>query len=234
VQDVLARATVRDVSGITLIRPTRFRIKRLKAAAKRALDVSVASLLLLLTAPVFLVVAAAIKLESKGPLFFKQTRARSRSGPRFLFCKFRSMHSNAGALRDRLRTEQGIGGGLFKIRRDPRVTAVGRIIRRFSIDELPQLLNVLAGDMSLVGPRPLPADDLAGMSDHDTIGGLCRRRATVKPGITGLWQICGRSELGTFDMMLLDLYYIQNHTILFDLEILLRTIPAVLIGRGAY
>jgi lipopolysaccharide/colanic/teichoic acid biosynthesis glycosyltransferase len=120
------------------------------------------------------------------------------------------------------------------MRDDPRITKVGRFIRRFSIDELPQLFNVFWGNMSLVGPRPLPIADFTRLKEEDSLGGYFRQRATAKPGMTGLWQVSGRSELGFREMVLLDLYYIENQSILFDIEILAQTIPVVLFGKGAY
>jgi lipopolysaccharide/colanic/teichoic acid biosynthesis glycosyltransferase len=146
--------------------------------------------------------------------------------------KFRSMTHEAERSKASLRNESN--GALFKVRQDPRVTRVGRIIRRYSIDELPQLINIFKGDMSLVGPRPLPVEDFMHLSEEDKMGTLYHHRSAMKPGLTGLWQISGRSDLGFREMLLLDIYYIENHTHLFDLEILLRTIPAVLFARGAY
>jgi len=123
---------------------------------------------------------------------------------------------------------------LFKIRDDPRRTAVGKFLRRHSLDELPQLINVLKGEMSIVGPRPLPIEDYAHLSKEENLGGYYVHRAEGKPGITGLWQISGRSDLGFKEMVLLDLYYLENQSFLFDLEIIFATIPVVLFGRGAY
>jgi exopolysaccharide biosynthesis polyprenyl glycosylphosphotransferase len=234
VQGVLARAGVHDVSGVTITSPVRYKVSRVKRLLKRVVDVLAGLVLLVLAAPMFLLAAAAVKLESRGPLFFRQRRSLTRTAPAFLCCKFRSMYCTTDRLRDELRRTNGVGGALFKIRADPRVTRVGRLIRRLSIDELPQLLNVIRGDMSLVGPRPLPVEDHGHLTEIEAMGGLCELRAAAKPGITGLWQICGRSKLGYREMVLLDLYYIHNHTILLDLEILLHTVPAVLIGRGAY
>ncbi len=125
-------------------------------------------------------------------------------------------------------------GALFKIKDDPRLTRVGKVIRKFSIDELPQLVNVLKGEMSLVGPRPLPVKDYEKIDANDHVGGYVHLRAKAKPGMTGLWQVSGRSQLGFREMVMLDLYYIENQTILFDLEILAQTVPVVVFGRGAY
>jgi lipopolysaccharide/colanic/teichoic acid biosynthesis glycosyltransferase len=125
-------------------------------------------------------------------------------------------------------------GALFKMKNDPRLTRVGKFIRRYSIDELPQLFNVLKGEMSLVGPRPLPVKDFNRMQEEDHMGGYFRQRAAAKPGMTGLWQISGRSDIGFREMVLLDLYYIEHQTILYDIEILAQTVPVVLFGKGAY
>jgi exopolysaccharide biosynthesis polyprenyl glycosylphosphotransferase len=233
-QRILGRAFVYDVAGITIESPARFKITWIRKRVKRVLDLVAGTMLLILTAPVFLVVAVALKLESRGPLFFTQLRSVSRSAPSFAFHKFRSMRQQADSLKASLRTANETSGALFKIRNDPRITPVGKIIRRLSIDELPQLVNVLKGDMSLVGPRPLPVADYQVLAHGDAMERHYEGHARVKPGLTGLWQICGRSELGYSEMILLDLYYAENYTIFLDLEIILRTIPAVLFGRGAY
>jgi len=144
------------------------------------------------------------------------------------------MHNCADEQRETLLERNESSGALFKLRNDPRLTRVGKFIRRFSIDELPQLFNVLKGEMSLVGPRPLPVGDFALLRDGEHMGGYYRQRAKTKPGITGLWQISGRSDLGFRDMVLLDLYYIEKQSLLFDIEILAQTFPVVLFGTGAY
>lgn len=234
VRAILARAGVHDESGISIERPTRYKIAWVKRIAKRSFDLVVASFLLILASPILILAGVAVKLESRGPLFFKQLRSLSADGPRFWFYKFRSMYENADRLKTSLRLSNESSGALFKIRQDPRLTRVGRAMRKLSADELPQLLNVIRGEMSLVGPRPLPVKDYETMTRSDGIGNYYAKRATVKPGITGLWQISGRSDLGFREMVLLDLYYVDNHTIFFDLEILLHTIPVVLSGRGAY
>jgi lipopolysaccharide/colanic/teichoic acid biosynthesis glycosyltransferase len=144
------------------------------------------------------------------------------------------MIAEADEMKLDLLTRNETSGPLFKIKDDPRLTHVGRIIRKYSIDELPQLINVLKGDMSLVGPRPLPVRDLLRMKEADHMGGYFRERGKTKPGMTGLWQVSGRSDIGFREMVLLDLYYIEHQTLLFDIEILAQTIPTVLFGRGAY
>lgn len=234
VQSILTRASVHDESGISIERPERYKIAWVKRIAKRAFDLVVASILLILASPLLIVTGIAVKLESRGPLFFKQLRASSAESPRFWFYKFRSMYENADHVKASLRSSNESSGALFKIRDDPRLTHVGKIIRKLSLDEFPQLLNVIRGEMSLVGPRPLPVEDYQKMTRFDGIGDYYAKRAMVKPGITGLWQISGRSDLGFRKMVLLDLYYVDNHTIFFDLEILLHTIPVVFTGRGAY
>lgn len=228
------KARLHDLAGIPLFSPARQKIDFLKRVAKRAFDIAGSILALLLLSPLFLLVAAATKLESRGPVFFKQKRALSDHTQPFQFYKFRSMHHLADEQKTNLFHRNESNGALFKMKNDPRLTKIGRIIRRYSIDELPQLLNVLRGDMSLVGPRPLPVDDFRRLQEEDHLGGYYRHRANSKPGMTGLWQISGRSDLGFREMVLLDLYYIENQTILFDLEILAQTVPVVLFGKGAY
>jgi lipopolysaccharide/colanic/teichoic acid biosynthesis glycosyltransferase len=190
--------------------------------------------LIVLLSPVFLLAIIGILLESGRPVFFLQQRAAIKGGKEFYFVKFRSMISNADELKEEMDAHNEADGALFKIKNDPRVTRVGRIIRKFSIDELPQLFNVLKGDMSLVGPRPLPLSDFCKANQPDEFWDTIKDRASVKPGMTGLWQVSGRSDVKFKDMILLDLYYVENHSIMFDLEILFETIPAVLFGRGAY
>lgn len=194
--------------------------------SKRVLDVLGASLILLFALPFLLLVALAIKLDSPGPVFFLQERAGFR-GRSFRMVKFRSMVVDAEAKLAEVASANEADGLLFKIKADPRVTRVGRVIRKLSVDELPQLLNVLTGEMSLVGPRPLP---VAGSA----FGAFERRRLDVPPGITGLWQTAGRSDLTYNDMIRLDLTYVSQCSVWKDLTILVRTIPAVLRGSGAY
>jgi exopolysaccharide biosynthesis polyprenyl glycosylphosphotransferase len=186
-----------------------------------------AALSLLVMSPVFAAIAAAVKLTSQGPVFFRQTRV-ARDGNEFAMLKFRSMVDGADGQVDELTEQNDHDGVLFKIREDPRVTGVGRFLRRYSLDELPQLWNVLRGDMSIVGPRPpLP-------SEVSQYGGDVGRRLMVKPGITGLWQVSGRSDLSWDESVRLDLYYVENWSLTLDLVIVGKTVKAVLAGSGAY
>jgi exopolysaccharide biosynthesis polyprenyl glycosylphosphotransferase len=193
---------------------------------RRILDVLLAGLLVVITLPITLVTAALIKLSSPGPILFKQDRC-GLNGRLFLMYKFRSMVDNAEQLRFELEALNEMDGPVFKSSRDPRITLIGKIIRRFSIDELPQLYNVLRGDMSLVGPRPPLPQEVARYERWQ------RRRLSMKPGITCLWQISGRNQVSFDDWMKLDLTYIDNWSLLLDLKILLKTVPVVLLGRGA-
>ncbi|MDQ2687283.1 MAG: sugar transferase [Armatimonadota bacterium] len=193
----------------------------------RALDVALSAVLLLTLLPLFAVITLAVCLDSRGPVLFRQTRV-GQGGRRFCLLKFRSMVTDAEARRETLELYNERTGPVFKMRRDPRVTRIGRWLRRWSLDELPQLLNVLRGDMSLVGPRPaLP-------SEVDRYSDLQRARLTVPPGLTGLWQVSGRASLSFERAVELDLLYVQRRSLSLNLSILLRTLPAVLSGRGAY
>ncbi len=194
---------------------------------KRTFDVVVASLLLLALLPLFALVAVAIRLESEGPVLFRQQRV-GRGGRPFTFYKFRSMYADAEARREELADQNEQNGPIFKIRRDPRVTRIGRWLRRASIDEMPQLWNVLRGDFSLVGPRPPTPDEVLGYEPWQ------RRRLSIPGGLTCLWQVSGRSEVGFEDWMRLDMRYVARRGLLEDLVLLARTVPAVLSGRGAY
>ncbi|MEQ8767634.1 MAG: sugar transferase [Planctomycetota bacterium] len=195
--------------------------------SKRWMDVLGASLLLMIALPVLLAAAIAIRLEDWGPVLYRQRRV-GQGGREFTLYKLRSMGVAADHEREQLQSSNEMEGVIFKMRSDPRATRVGRLLRRYSVDELPQLWNVLRGEMSLVGPRPpLPAE-----VEHYTL--LDRTRLEVKPGLTCYWQVMGRSELGFARQVELDLDYIHNQSVATDLWILLRTIPAVLSGRGAY
>jgi len=173
------------------------------------------------------VIGAAIKLSSSGPVFYRDRRIGL--GQReFDMFKFRTMYADAAERQPELEEQNEAAGALFKIRDDPRVTSVGGVLRRFSLDEVPQVLNVLRGQMSLVGPRPLPVRDYHLLEDWH------RKRYLVLPGMTGLWQISGRSTLGFDDLVRLDFYYLENWSIWLDISILVKTVPAVLISRGAF
>jgi exopolysaccharide biosynthesis polyprenyl glycosylphosphotransferase len=231
---LFSKIRLRDISGVPLYSPEHRRLYAIKRITKRGFDIVVGSLCLLVLSPIFITVAIATKLDSRGPILFKQMRSLGVKDEPFHFFKFRSMRPRAEEEQEELREQNESDGALFKIKDDPRVTRVGKRIRRHSIDELPQLINVIKGEMSLVGPRPLPVDDYRRLQEEDHLGGYVNQRARMKPGMTGLWQISGRSNLGFREMVMLDLYYIENQSILFDIEILLQTIPVVLFGKGAY
>ena len=172
-------------------------------------------------------IAIAIKLDSRGPVLFRSMRPGI-GGPPFPCFKFRTMRQDAERMQEALEAHNEMGGALFKIREDPRVTKVGSVLRRWSLDELPQLLNVLRGEMSLVGPRPLPERDYERLEDWH------RKRYLVLPGMTGLWQVSGRSELDFDELVRLDFLYLERWSVFVDLSILLKTIPAVIRSRGAW
>ena len=196
-------------------------------ALKRTFDIIGATLLLLLLSPLLLLITLAVSVSSRGPILFRSIRRGIGQRP-FPCLKFRTMHSDAEERQADLEELNEASGALFKIRDDPRLTAVGRALRRFSLDELPQLVNVLRGEMSLVGPRPLPE------RDYDMLEDWHRKRYLVLPGITGLWQVSGRSELDFDDLVHLDFIYLESWSLALDLTILLKTLPAVLLRRGAY
>ena len=200
----------------------------LPATLKRLLDLVVGGLALVALGPLLLITALAIRLEDGGPVFFVQERV-GRGGRGFRMFKFRSMVVDAEQRQATLdASNESAAGVLFKMRRDPRITRVGRVIRRLSVDELPQLLNVMRGDMSLVGPRPALPREVVQYSQAE------RARLSVLPGITCLWQVSGRSEIDFAGQVKLDLDYIREQSLMQDLLLLLRTIPAALLGRGAY
>ena len=202
------------------------RLSTPKLILKRLADFMAASLALFLCLPLFLLVGIAIKLDSHGPVFFCQTRV-GKKGRKFTLYKFRSMTVDAEEAKKSLLHLNEATGPVFKITNDPRVTRVGHTLRRFSLDEIPQLINVVAGDMSMVGPRPpLPCE-------VDKYTAYEWKRLSVQPGITCLWQISGRSDIPFARWVELDLEYIRQQTLLRDAQILLQTVPAVLCGRGA-
>jgi exopolysaccharide biosynthesis polyprenyl glycosylphosphotransferase len=196
-------------------------------ALKRTFDLVIATLSLILLAPLLLIVAIAIKLGSRGPAIYRSVRPGMAGKPFYCF-KFRTMREHADQIQDDLEPLNEQSGALFKIRDDPRLTTVGRFLRRFSLDELPQLANVVRGEMSLVGPRPLP------MRDFEKLEEWHKKRYLVLPGITGLWQVSGRAELDFDDLVRLDFVYLERWSVFLDLSILLKTIPAVLTRRGAF
>lgn len=221
------RLSLRELGGFPVVHVERVRREGWRATAKRAFDVGASGAGLILGAPVLVVVALAVKLSSPGPILFRQARV-GREGEIFEILKFRTMAIDAEEkLKELLELNEG-AGPLFKIKHDPRITPVGRFLRRFSLDEVPQLWNVLLGDMSLVGPRPALAHELSAWSPE------LHQRLRVRPGITGMWQVCGRSSASFEDYSRLDLYYVDNWSLLVDLTILARTIPAVVSARGAY
>jgi exopolysaccharide biosynthesis polyprenyl glycosylphosphotransferase len=196
-------------------------------ALKRTFDLVLSTIGLVFAAPVLLAIALAVKLSSSGPVIYRSVRPGIAGRPFYCF-KFRTMREHADQIQADLEPLNEKSGALFKIRRDPRLTKVGRFLRRYSLDELPQLVNVLRGEMSLVGPRPLP------MRDFNRLEEWHKKRYLVLPGITGLWQISGRSELDFDDLVRLDFLYLERWSIMLDLSILLKTIPAVLSRRGAF
>ncbi len=222
-----ARVLLEELEGIPLLTFTTTPAAPFPMFVKQAVDLLVAALALAVLSPLLLLIAAAVKLTSRGPVLFRQTRC-GLNGRRFTLLKFRTMVEGAEAQLAAIAHLNEVEGPAFKSRRDPRVTAVGRILRRLSLDELPQLVNVLKGDMSLVGPRPpIPAE-------VERYERWQRRRLSMKPGLTGLWQVSGRAGLGDFNSWIeLDLAYIDQWSLWLDLRILAKTVPAVLTARGA-
>jgi exopolysaccharide biosynthesis polyprenyl glycosylphosphotransferase len=222
-----SRLAPQTIGGVMTLSVNVLQLTRFQAAAKRFCDILICGSGLLLLLPLFAAVAVAIKATSPGRVVFRQERIGLRGRP-FTLLKFRTMVAGADLLLNDLRAQNEADGPLFKLRQDPRVTKVGAILRRYSIDELPQLWNVLKGEMSLVGPRPPLADEVALYEEwqHD--------RLEVRPGITGLWQVSGRSELSFEDYVRLDLFYVENWSIAYDLFILSKTVPLLVSARGAY
>jgi exopolysaccharide biosynthesis polyprenyl glycosylphosphotransferase len=221
------RTTIRPVAGMPLLHVDHPELEGARRLIKNVFDRILAAVALILLGPVLALIALVVKLTSPGPVLFRQTRV-GKDGQEFQMLKFRTMIEDAERHRDALLEHNESDGLLFKIKGDPRVTRVGRWLRRYSLDELPQLFNVFAGDMSLVGPRPpLPAET----ADY---GDVVRRRLVVKPGMTGLWQISGRSDLPWDEAVRLDLRYVENWSLALDLLILWKTVAAVIRGSGAY
>jgi exopolysaccharide biosynthesis polyprenyl glycosylphosphotransferase len=221
------RLHVSGVLGMPLLRVSAPAFTGARRAVKGAMDRIGSFLLLACLAPIFLTVAALVAVDSRGPVFYKQTRV-GKDGKVFTIVKFRTMVTNADKQRAKLAGSNEGAGLLFKMRHDPRITRVGRVLRRFSLDELPQLFNVLSGSMSLVGPRPpLPEESARYAPD-------VRRRLLVKPGLTGLWQVSGRSDLSWDEAVRLDLRYVEDWSLAMDVVILWKTFRAVFTGAGAY
>lgn len=223
----LSRVAMDDVGGVPLIALREPRIGMVNSYFKRAFDLFFGLLILIFFSPLFPLITIAIALDSRGPIIFRQKRL-GRNGKPFLAYKFRSMREGAEEEQTQLNNLNEATGPLFKIRDDPRLTRVGKIIRRASLDELPQLLNVLKGEMSLVGPRPPIISEVEQYADWH------KQRLDVAPGVTGLWQVSGRSELTFDEMVMLDIYYIENWSPWMDFWILVKTVPMVLLARGAY
>nr|WP_232792202.1 sugar transferase [Actinacidiphila yeochonensis] len=223
------RVQLESPAGLTMLHIAPPARAGAQIAVKTAVDRAGAAFLLTLLAPVFAVLAAAVRLTSRGPAFYRQTRFGLAGNP-FTMWKFRTMVADAESRKAELERAGGNehDGLMFKMRRDPRVTRVGRLLRRFSLDELPQLVNVLRGEMSLVGPRPPLPDEVAHYDE------TALRRLAVKPGITGLWQVSGRSDLSWDETLALDLRYVDNWSLAGDVEVMARTVRAVVDGRGAY
>jgi exopolysaccharide biosynthesis polyprenyl glycosylphosphotransferase len=223
----LGGVDVEAINGIPLISIKESSLTGLNRASKRVFDLIAATLMMILSAPLWGLVALAIKLDSPGPVFFRQARA-GRDGKPFTVFKFRSMRQDAEAELAKLRAQNEASGPMFKIRDDPRRTRVGQFIRKHSLDELPQFINVLRGEMSLVGPRPALLSEVVQYQDWH------RKRLEVQPGIAGLWQVSGRSDLSFDEMAMLDIYYVENWSLGMDMRILLRTAPQLIFGDGAY
>ncbi len=224
-----SNATLEDIEGMPIVSLPSMRLSRSVQVLKRGVDILGAGLGLLVLAPALAVIAVAIRIDSPGAVIFRQQR-RGRAGTTFRIAKFRTMRDGAEAERFDLadHNELDSGGPLFKIKSDPRITRIGGFLRRYSLDELPQLWNVLRGDMSLVGPRPFV------IHEANQITGWAQRRLDITPGITGLWQISGRNDMPFDEMVKLDYVYVTNWSLWWDLKILFQTIPVVLAKRGAY
>jgi exopolysaccharide biosynthesis polyprenyl glycosylphosphotransferase len=221
------RPVLSEYTGVPLFEIGYPRLDNTQRSLKRLLDVTGSLLGLILLSPLLLLVALAVKLTSPGPVLFRQKRIGADEKV-FICYMFRSMYEDAEARQEELEAMNEADGAVFKIKNDPRITPVGRFIRRWSIDELPQLINVLKGEMSLVGPRPLPVRDFERMSE------MHKERLAAIPGMSGYWQISGRSNLSFDDMVRLDLFYIENWSLSFDVKIIVKTLGAVLKREGAY
>jgi lipopolysaccharide/colanic/teichoic acid biosynthesis glycosyltransferase len=227
--DATTRAMIRERVLEVVTARERFDLDRWSFydPAKRAFDAVLSLCAIVLALPMMLLIAAMIRVDSRGPVFFRQERLGKNARP-FGMLKFRTMCSTNEDVTGELAAQNESTGPLFKMRSDPRITRAGRLLRRLSLDELPQLFNVFAGQMSIVGPRPPLARELPGYES------IQLRRLQVVPGLTGLWQVSGRSDLSFDEMVELDYKYIEKRSLLLDLRIVLKTLPCVLLGRGAY
>jgi len=224
----VARSYLDELEGVPVVTIQSGPQDDWQMVVKRLIDIVGSAILLLALAPLYIAVAFLIRLDSPGPVFFAQERV-GYNKRRFRILKFRTMSEGADQRQDSLEHLNEAEGPVFKIKNDPRITRVGRLLRRFSIDELPQLFNVFKGDMSLVGPRPLPVRDVQRIDLQ-----WHKRRFSIKPGITCLWQVNGRSNIGFNDWVRMDLDYIDKWSLGLDFKILIMTIPAVFRGPGAY
>ena len=226
-QQRMGRVDLDTLSGIPLIGTAPVRLSQVAFLVKRVIDLSISIIAIPFMLILFTVVALLIKLDSPGPVIFKQRRV-GKDGRPFHVLKFRSMVEGAEQMQADLEALNEADGPLFKVKRDPRMTRVGKWLRRTSIDELPQLINVIRGEMSIVGPRPGTPEEVAQYEPWQM------QRISVLPGITGLWQVSGRSDVPFEEMVLLDIFYIENWSLDLEIRILLQTIPYVLLGHGAY
>jgi exopolysaccharide biosynthesis polyprenyl glycosylphosphotransferase len=223
----IRRMSMRDVSGIPLIHITNIGFFGINLFLKNMIDYILGTICFILCSPLFLLFAIMIKIDSKGPVFYKQVRY-TKDFREFHMFKFRTMYLDADKKLAELRQFSKTKGPTFKMEKDPRITRVGRFLRRFSMDELPQLINVLRGDLSIVGPRPPIPEETKQYDEWH------KKRLNIKQGMTGLWQVSGRSDLSFEEMVKLDLYYIQNWSVALDIKILLKTLPTIIFGRGSY
>jgi exopolysaccharide biosynthesis polyprenyl glycosylphosphotransferase len=226
-QQRMRRVDLDSLNGIPLIGSGPATMSSTALLIKRIIDLALILLALPFLLVIFAVVGLVVTLDSKGPILYKHPRI-GKNGQSFDMVKFRTMIVGADKMQDELREMNEVDGPIFKIREDPRRTRVGRILRRFSIDEIPQLINVVRGEMSIVGPRPGTPEEVAQYEPWQ------RERLTVRPGLTGLWQVSGRSNIPFAEMCLLDIFYIENWSLDLDIRIMLQTIPNVLLGHGAY
>jgi exopolysaccharide biosynthesis polyprenyl glycosylphosphotransferase len=224
---IYSRLKIRDIGGIPLLRVSKIRFSKFQLLLKKVFDYSVSIILMVPFSIILALVAISIKIDSKGPVFYRQLRCYAKNKEFYIY-KFRSMVENADKLKESLLDKNITGGATFKIKDDPRITRVGKLLRRFSIDEVPQLLNVLRGKMSLVGPRPPTTEEVEKYEDWQI------KRLNVQPGITGLWQVSGRSELTFDDMIKFDIFYIENWSLVYDIKIILKTFFIIFSGKGAY